>query len=547
MLLNLGIKNEILIASAILFLIISITTISVASASPNDVTTSAGNVIAHMDLIKDVTASFTDAFIIWAPSAGDPKIGESIGFLVKDDPDPAVFNAAVDGNPNLRTEDFTGEEKMAIDLSAKAQFEGIVKQNDATKSYNCHSFAFDKSKQWLGIKTNADPTGQIALNTIIADQGYVPLKIPEVPMPGDLIIYKDTAGNIIHSGKVTKADGMGGVTEVQSKWAWAGEYLHHPDISPYGTTWEILRSPMANPEIGNPITQENNNLFEIEEAIEIDTDVLPINAIEVDPNLFDPAPPCIAELDLNVSDLITFEFDMRVDEIVGDDEGLLDGILDVNDMIHGTYSFVPDALDLNPTSEIGVFDFVAYSLHFDSVVYENILPFLPECDAIFVANDFFGTDEYITEACNLEQQSGPPVTEFGSFFFALEDTDQTVFDDDSLPLMLPDIIGFEENFASLFLSDFEFVEDGSVTSPQQLRSQLETHQGVFIQINGIITSLELQPTPPPPQPPIVGGEFLLTDSTALLLAGAQSFSWMIPVVLGIVGIGLFVVSRKTNE
>jgi len=45
---------------------------------------------------------------------------------------------------------------------------------------------------------------------------------------------------------------------------------------------------------------------------------------------------------------------------------------------------------------------------------------------------------------------------------------------------------------------------------------------------------------------VVGGESLPIDSTALLLAGAQTFSWMIPVVLSVLGIGLFVVSRK-NE
>jgi len=44
----------------------------------------------------------------------------------------------------------------------------------------------------------------------------------------------------------------------------------------------------------------------------------------------------------------------------------------------------------------------------------------------------------------------------------------------------------------------------------------------------------------------VGGEFLSIDSTTLILAGAQSFSWMIPVVLSVLGIGLFVVSRKSE-
>jgi len=43
---------------------------------------------------------------------------------------------------------------------------------------------------------------------------------------------------------------------------------------------------------------------------------------------------------------------------------------------------------------------------------------------------------------------------------------------------------------------------------------------------------------------VVGGEFLPIETTSLILAGAQSFSWMIPVVLSVLGIGLFVVSRK---
>ncbi len=45
---------------------------------------------------------------------------------------------------------------------------------------------------------------------------------------------------------------------------------------------------------------------------------------------------------------------------------------------------------------------------------------------------------------------------------------------------------------------------------------------------------------------VVGGELLPIDSTALILAGAQSFSWMIPVILSGIGIGLFVVSRKSE-
>jgi len=42
----------------------------------------------------------------------------------------------------------------------------------------------------------------------------------------------------------------------------------------------------------------------------------------------------------------------------------------------------------------------------------------------------------------------------------------------------------------------------------------------------------------------VGGEIIPIESASLILAGAQSFSWMIPVVLSVLGIGLFAVSRK---
>jgi len=45
--------------------------------------------------------------------------------------------------------------------------------------------------------------------------------------------------------------------------------------------------------------------------------------------------------------------------------------------------------------------------------------------------------------------------------------------------------------------------------------------------------------------PPVGGHLISTDTTALLLAVAQSISlWMIPVVVAGVIIGVFVIKRK---
>jgi len=45
----------------------------------------------------------------------------------------------------------------------------------------------------------------------------------------------------------------------------------------------------------------------------------------------------------------------------------------------------------------------------------------------------------------------------------------------------------------------------------------------------------------------IGGEIIPIETTSLILAGAQSFSWMIPVTLSVLGIGLFVVSRKSEN
>ena len=42
----------------------------------------------------------------------------------------------------------------------------------------------------------------------------------------------------------------------------------------------------------------------------------------------------------------------------------------------------------------------------------------------------------------------------------------------------------------------------------------------------------------------VGGEIIPIETTSLLLAGAQSFSWMIPVVFSGIGIGLVFLRRQ---
>jgi len=50
-----------------------------------------------------------------------------------------------------------------------------------------------------------------------------------------------------------------------------------------------------------------------------------------------------------------------------------------------------------------------------------------------------------------------------------------------------------------------------------------------------------------PPEDVIGGEIIPLDTTSLILAGAQTFSWMIPVVLSVLGIGLFVFRKSENS
>ncbi len=45
---------------------------------------------------------------------------------------------------------------------------------------------------------------------------------------------------------------------------------------------------------------------------------------------------------------------------------------------------------------------------------------------------------------------------------------------------------------------------------------------------------------------MVGGTILPIDTISLLIAGAQSVAWIIPISLSIVGIGLVLVKRRIH-
>jgi hypothetical protein len=54
-------------------------------------------------------------------------------------------------------------------------------------------------------------------------------RLIEQPQPSDIIVYRDEAGRLVHSGRV-KAVGRDGIIMIESVWGRQGRFLHAPDV-----------------------------------------------------------------------------------------------------------------------------------------------------------------------------------------------------------------------------------------------------------------------------------------------------------------------------
>ena len=80
------------------------------------------------------------------------------------------------------------------------------------------------------------------IDSIIEDNGYEEVKKPRV---GDLVIYRDDATAVVHTGRVAfLLNGEQPIAE--SKWGYQGVFLHLPEGSPFGLHWSFYRSSRPN-------------------------------------------------------------------------------------------------------------------------------------------------------------------------------------------------------------------------------------------------------------------------------------------------------------
>jgi surface antigen len=127
-----------------------------------------------------------------------------------------------DGNSE---EDDLTEEEEDKELDRQGLKDKVTKKDKPTDSYDCHGWTFACGQKWI----NSDQ-----VQKILDDNGYT---ITNTPQVGDLVVYKDSNGNITHTGIVKEVDKDGKVTKVESKWGRLGRYEHAPNDVPstYGS------------------------------------------------------------------------------------------------------------------------------------------------------------------------------------------------------------------------------------------------------------------------------------------------------------------------
>jgi len=107
--------------------------------------------------------------------------------------------------------------------------QGLIRTGPADAGYNCHGWVFAEGRFWVRNES---------VDSILADNGY---SVIFEPRPGDVVVYRDYDGHVVHTGVVRLANSEEPL--VESKWGHAGRFMHPAAEQPYGTTWAFYRSP----------------------------------------------------------------------------------------------------------------------------------------------------------------------------------------------------------------------------------------------------------------------------------------------------------------
>jgi hypothetical protein len=124
---------------------------------------------------------------------------------------------------------FDTDNQVFKDVSHNMFQDKIVRVASPDLQTNCHGWVFANGRY-------AIPEAAVA--ALLQDNGY---SLALSPLPGDVIVYRDKSGSIVHSGRVRRVHDNGQVW-IESKWGPAGRYLHLPEDQCYSRSFAYYRS-----------------------------------------------------------------------------------------------------------------------------------------------------------------------------------------------------------------------------------------------------------------------------------------------------------------
>jgi hypothetical protein len=128
-------------------------------------------------------------------------------------------------------------DRRGSDQRVQRMFEKrIIRVASEDAQTNCHGWVFTGGR--YGIPS-------AAVDAVLQDNGYSAAASPE---RGDVIVYRDEAGSIVHSGCVRRVHEDGQVW-IESKWGPGGRYLHRPEDQCYSSAFTYFRSARATHEV----------------------------------------------------------------------------------------------------------------------------------------------------------------------------------------------------------------------------------------------------------------------------------------------------------
>lgn len=109
----------------------------------------------------------------------------------------------------------------------------LIRRKDADLSANCHGWVFANGVYLI------NSTG---VSMILEDNGYTPVAIPRT---GDVAIYRNAAGNVVHTAIVCSVLADQTVL-LESKWGVHHRFIHLPEDQPYSTLIEYFTTQRDN-------------------------------------------------------------------------------------------------------------------------------------------------------------------------------------------------------------------------------------------------------------------------------------------------------------